>query len=193
MSTQTQELAPKSSVREFFAELERVDKESKQTRPFWLNLPRFLDWKRNRGKLIAEITRRYAELDSGISLSDKNFSLVNVDSSTLKEAGGHLIKATCMADKEAKKRFRHDFEKIFKYDKGCSRIDLIFILKEGKSFSFSCTYNVLYTELHFSVDVDQDKNRWFSGEWANNDGFLHIKKFELHVRSEDEVKFLLDP
>src|SRR3989344_3492627 len=178
MSTQTQELAPKSSVREFFAELESLDKESRQTRPFWLNLPRFLDWKRNRGKLIAEITRRYAELDSGISLSDKNFSLVNVDSSTLKEA---------------KKRFRHDFEKIFKYDKGCSRIDLIFILKEGKSFSFSCTYNVLYTELHFSVDVDQDKNRWFSGEWANNDGFLHIKKLELHFRSEDEVNFLLNP
>ena len=137
MSNQTQELAPKSSIREFFAELEEINKESERSRPSRFNLPRFSDWRLEREKKIAEVARKYAEFDLRTPSSNNGHSLVNIDSTMLEEAKGHLIKATCMLEKESKKRFRHDFDRIYRCEKNRGHLTLAFVLKTNECFRFS--------------------------------------------------------
>lgn len=191
----TQDLVVHHSLGEFLLELEKVQEEYELVRPPRWALLGLRGWRNDRRAKIAEVVKKYVELGYDAMASLRQARIQDVDLKIIEEASCHLIKATCAMDEENKKSFRHDFEKIFKYEKQSDYVSLVFVLRlREKALGFSEQYQIDYRLMKIFTDVPNGQSGWFSGQWKYEDHCGRwVNRFELHVRSEDEIKFLLSP
>lgn len=193
MIAETQALAPNQSLGEFLLELENVRQKFESIRPSRLRLLAFRDWRTDRGRKIAEIAKKYAQAGHESMALVKKERADNASTKAVEEAGLHLIKATCVVEKENRNVFRYEYDKIFRHEKKDSSVSFIFVLRSGENvIGFSETYYIPYNRLRIFPDIPKDKVKWFKGEREPNNAYSHLlRNFELHVHSEEEIKFLL--
>lgn len=189
MSDTTQALAPaNSSVTEFLAEIGGVTRECEKTRPSRLSFRALERWRQDKNRQIAEITKRYAGNSQNALVPSGNGDISSIDTEALEEVNGHIIKASCAAQKDRENIVRIENFRVFKFSKD-DYLAISFIIKDSRGvLKISPIYKINFKEISIFTDVPTDKPIWLMGK----EGSCWTNAVEFHVHSEDEVKFLLE-
>ncbi|OGN10646.1 MAG: hypothetical protein A3J46_05570 [Candidatus Yanofskybacteria bacterium RIFCSPHIGHO2_02_FULL_41_11] len=191
MSVETQALVPaNSSVADFLAEIGRVIRECESSKPSRLSFMALKKWRQDKSRQIAEVTNRYAGNSQNALVPSGNGDISSVDIEALEEADGHIIKATCAAEKAREKMVRIENFRVFKIKSGESYFLISFIVKDSQGMiKISPTYKIEYQSISVFVNVSADRPVFVVLRPQSNNKYWH--QIEFHVHSENDMKFLL--
>src|SRR3989344_4449914 len=178
MSVETQALVPaNSSVADFLAEIGRVIRECESSKPSRLSFMALKKWRQDKSRQIALVPSGNGDISS-------------VDIEALEEADGHIIKATCAAEKAREKMVRIENFRVFKIKSGESYFLISFIVKDSQGMiKISPTYKIEYQSISVFVNVSADRPVFVVLRPQSNNKYWH--QIEFHVHSENDMKFLL--
>ena len=188
MSVATQALVPaNSSVADFLAEVGTITRECERTRPSKLSFRALERWRQDKNRQIVQITKQYAGNNQNALALSNNEGISPVDTETLEEASGHIIKVTCAAKKATKNTIKIEDFRIFNFDKK-SYLTISFVKKDSRGvIKISPAYGINFDDISIFTDVPTDKPVWLIGERGNGPW---LKNVEFHVHSEDDMRFL---
>lgn len=197
MSANTQALAVRTPVIEFFTELNRVNKEFAAIKPSALRFWAVASWSCDRIKRIQELIQKHAGLgsmDAETLRQIESNELQVIDPKTVKEVSVSLVKATC-AEKLAREKMLHIvIYKIFKFDKGASYMSISFVERASKTeLRITKSIKFAYHDLSILTDAKEGELISLTAIKTNEYGdLIYVENVKFHVHSESEVEFLFE-
>lgn len=177
----TEALVPsQDTLKDFLAEVKKIQDDFDATRPPWWRWLAASTWSIERGTMLSHVAAKY-----GQDLKPIEPEIVEL---VVNEAQKQLIRSSCVEKKEKDKRVKFNFHKIFSFTENQTYIKISFVIKSGNEFKISRVFCIGFEEITVVTGLSIDEQKFFSAKITSGDAWSKDVKF--HVHSEDDVSFL---